>query len=56
MGPLFPLLSALLPKHVITTEDVGRSMLQVARLGADKRVLENPDLAALSRAYARPGG
>lgn len=56
MGPLFPLMRLVFPKYVITTEDVGRSMLQVARHGADKRVLENADLAALSREYARPGG
>ncbi|MDI1443521.1 NAD(P)H-binding protein [Polyangium sp. 6x1] len=54
MGPLFPLWRHLIPKYVITTEDVGRAMLQVARHGADRRVLENRDLNALSRAYSRP--
>jgi uncharacterized protein YbjT (DUF2867 family) len=56
VGPLFPVWRRLLPKHVITTEDVGRSMLEVAKHGAGKRVLDNEDLGALSRAYARPGG
>jgi uncharacterized protein YbjT (DUF2867 family) len=55
MGPLYPLLRALFPKYVITTEDVGRSMLEVAKHGAPKQVLENTDLAALSRAYSRNG-
>ncbi|MDI1476464.1 NAD(P)H-binding protein [Polyangium sp. y55x31] len=53
MGPLFPLLRRMAPKYVITTEDVGRAMLQVARHGADGRVLENPDLNTLSQAYSR---
>lgn len=56
MAPFFPLWRRLAPKYVITTEDVGRSMLQVAKHGAGKRVLENHDLGALSRAYLRPGG
>jgi uncharacterized protein YbjT (DUF2867 family) len=56
MGPLYPLWRRLLPKYVITTEDVGRSMLQVAKHGAPKRLLENGDLAVLSREYSRPGG
>ena len=56
MGPLYPLLRALFPKYVITTEDVGRSMLEVAKHGAPKQVLENADLAVLSRAYSRPAG
>ena len=56
VGPFFPLWRLLLGSYVITTEDVGRAMLQVARHGAEKQVLENKDLAALSRAYARPNG
>ena len=54
MGPFFPLWRRFFPKYVITTEDVGRSMIQVAEHGAGKRVLENHDLNALSRAYSRP--
>jgi uncharacterized protein YbjT (DUF2867 family) len=56
MGPLFPLWRRLFPRYVITTEDVGRAMLRVARHGADKRVLENRELGELSRAYARGHG
>lgn len=52
MAPLYPLWRRLFPGYVITTEDVGRAMLQVARHGAPKRVLENAELAALSRAYS----
>jgi len=54
MAPLCPLWRRLFPGYVITTEDVGRAMLQVARHGAPKRVLENAELAALSREYS-PG-
>lgn len=53
MAPLFPLWRRLFPRYVITTEDVGRAMLQVARHGAAGRVLENADLAELSREHAR---
>jgi uncharacterized protein YbjT (DUF2867 family) len=46
-GPLLPLLKAVAPKHVTTTEQVGRAMLGVAKHGADKRVLETPDINAI---------
>jgi uncharacterized protein YbjT (DUF2867 family) len=48
MAPLLPAVRALFPKLVITTEEVGRAMLAVARRGADKPVLENQDIAALA--------
>ena len=54
MGPLYPVLRRIAPKYMITTEDVGRAMLQVARHGADRRVLENHEIGALSQAYSRP--
>jgi uncharacterized protein YbjT (DUF2867 family) len=46
LGPLFPLLKALFPRYVTTTERVGRAMLNVARHGAAKAVLENEDIDA----------
>lgn len=54
LGPAYPLLRAVAPKHVTTTEDVGRAMLELARRGAPKRVLDSADLAALADAYPRP--
>lgn len=48
-GPLFPLLKAVFPKYVTTTEQVGRAMLKVAKQGAPKPVLENQDISALGR-------
>jgi hypothetical protein len=44
--PLFPLLNALFPRYVTTTERVGRAMLNVARHGAAKAVLESADIDA----------
>lgn len=45
--PLLPLLRLLAPGWVISTEELGRAMIRVAREGAPKRVLENRDLRAL---------
>jgi uncharacterized protein YbjT (DUF2867 family) len=44
MGPLYPVLKALLPKYVTTTEQVGRAMIGIAKRGAPKHVLENQDI------------
>ncbi len=45
--PLLPLLRAIVPGAVITTEELGRAMIRVARHGAPKRILENRELRAL---------
>ena len=45
--PLLPLVRAIAPGAVITTEELGRAMIPVTRQGAPKRVLENRDLRAL---------
>jgi len=47
--PLLPLLRALMPTVVLSTEVVGRAMLAVARYGAPKPVLEAADISALGR-------
>ena len=46
-GPLFPLLKALFPRYVTTTERVGRAMIHVAKHGAAKPVLENGDINSI---------
>jgi len=46
--PLLPLLRRLLPGLILTTEQIGRAMLTVARQGAPKRVLESRDISALA--------
>ena len=47
LRPLIPLLRKIAPGAVITTEELGRAMLRVAREGAPKRVLENRELREL---------
>ena len=44
LGPLYPLWKLLFPKYVTTTECLGRAMLNVAKQGALKSVLENQDI------------
>jgi len=45
--PLLPLVRVIAPGAVITTEELGRAMIHVARNGAPKRILENRDLRTL---------
>lgn len=49
-GPLLPLVRAIAPGAVISTEELGRAMIRVARQGSPKRVLETRDLRALGTA------
>jgi uncharacterized protein YbjT (DUF2867 family) len=51
--PLLPLLRWLMPGTVLSTEVVGRAMLEVARHGAPKTVLEAADISALGRRTVR---
>jgi uncharacterized protein YbjT (DUF2867 family) len=44
LKPLLPLLRALLPNVILTTEIIGQAMLTVARHGAAKTVLETSDI------------
>jgi uncharacterized protein YbjT (DUF2867 family) len=43
MKPLLPLLT-LFPKYMTTTEQIGRAMLEVARHGYSKQILESADI------------
>jgi len=45
--PLLPLIRAVAPNAVVTTEELGRAMIRVAREGFGRRVLEASDLRAL---------
>ena len=49
-APIFPLLKAAAPRHLTTTEEVGRAMISVAAHGSAKRILENPDIIAAAAA------
>ena len=53
MRPVLPVLKALFPRWVTTTERVGRAMLAVARSPGSPRILESADIDALG---ADPSG
>nr|WP_267877344.1 NAD(P)H-binding protein [Massilia mucilaginosa] len=54
MKPVLPLLRAAMPKHVLTTRQVGQAMLAVVRSGARKRVLDSADIGPLGRNATPP--
>jgi uncharacterized protein YbjT (DUF2867 family) len=45
---LYPVIRLVAQKYAITTEDLGRAMITIAKTGAPKRVLENSDIEAIS--------
>jgi len=47
-GPLLSLARALFPRHVTTTEQLARAMINVARHGHDKPIVHNADIAGLA--------
>jgi uncharacterized protein YbjT (DUF2867 family) len=47
IAPLYPLLEALLPKYITTTETMGRAMIKAAAQGSATRIHENPEINAL---------
>jgi uncharacterized protein YbjT (DUF2867 family) len=49
LGPLLPVVRAIAPGSVITTEELGRAMIRAATHGAPNRVLEMRDLQALGQ-------
>ena len=54
LQPLLPLLRAVFPQYVTTTERLGRAMLEAAKHGAPKSVLESVDINLLADvAFAR---
>jgi uncharacterized protein YbjT (DUF2867 family) len=42
--PVLSLLRRLFPRHILTTEELGRAMLLVAKSGARKTILESSDI------------
>ena len=48
MRPVMPLFVKGLPKHVTTTEQIGRAMLAVAKHGAPKQMLDTADINAVT--------
>jgi uncharacterized protein YbjT (DUF2867 family) len=43
--PLLPVLRWMFPSQILTTEQIGRAMIEVARHGAPKRILESRDIS-----------
>ncbi len=52
--PLLPLLQRVFPRAIVTTREVGRAMLHVARAGWPRPVLEIRDIYDAAHADARP--
>lgn len=50
--PVLPLLRAALPRQIVTTAQMGQAMLNAVRRGAAVKVLESPDISALSQPRA----
>ena len=46
LGPIFPLLRRAFPNQVLSTRQIGQAMLNIARRGSPKRVLEARDIRA----------
>jgi hypothetical protein len=47
-SPVLSLARRVFPNYLLTTEDVGIAMLNAARRGAPKAVLESPDIRVLA--------
>jgi hypothetical protein len=48
--PLLPLIRRLFPNTVLTTEGIGHAMLEIARKGAPKPILEIVDIEKIGGA------
>jgi hypothetical protein len=45
--PLLTVLPGVFPSYILTTEQIGRAMIEVVRHGTTKRVLETKDIRAI---------
>jgi len=53
-GALYPLLKYIAPKSITTTENVGRAMIRVVKVGSPKHILEASDINELGTAVDKP--
>jgi uncharacterized protein YbjT (DUF2867 family) len=44
VAPIYPLIRALFPKFVTTTEEIGRAMLELAKNGGPNAIIESQDI------------
>jgi uncharacterized protein YbjT (DUF2867 family) len=49
-GLMYPLLNIISPKWVCTLEELGLAMIQAAKSGPSRQIIENKDIAPLARA------
>lgn len=56
LGPLLPLIARLFPRYVLTTEQIGRAMINVARRGATKKILDIADIAECAKTPSSVAG
>jgi uncharacterized protein YbjT (DUF2867 family) len=52
--PLLPLLRRLFPRYILSTEDIGRAMILVAKQGAPKKILESWDIRECASTWRGP--
>ena len=50
VAPLYPLMKRFFPNQVMTSAELGRAMIHVARYGESKHVLEARDITSIARA------
>ena len=55
LGSTYPIWKTLSPKNVCKLEELGLAMIQAARVGYPKRIMENLDIAQLARADSGGG-
>jgi uncharacterized protein YbjT (DUF2867 family) len=48
LGPLYPVLKAIFPNSLMTSDVLGRSMVKAAKSGAPKRIMEASDIIRLA--------
>jgi len=49
VGPLYPFLSRVFPTSMVTSAELGKALIRVARDGSAKQILKVADIAALGR-------
>jgi uncharacterized protein YbjT (DUF2867 family) len=48
LGPVLPLLKRMFPRYVTTTQELGRAMIRVAKVGFEKKVIEVGDIGRIA--------
>lgn len=56
LAPVLPVFQKLIPAHVTSTQDLGRTMLYLAEARPAQRIVECRDFGALARAYEEQRG